>query len=188
MRVVFLDDVEGVAQGGDVKEVKSGFARNYLIPKQLAIPASREAMKRIERLKRQAEAQRLRRLADMKELAEELDGTQVFVEMRAGASGRLYGSVTNVIVAEKLSEIIGRDVDRRIVEISEPIREIGLHDVRVHLHSEVDATVNVVVYPLGTDPEAMLSEGDEVEKASEDQSEPDALQDVTEATSESSET
>ena len=88
MRVVFLEDVEGVARGGDVREVKNGFARNYLIPKNLAEPATHNALQRIGRLKVQADGVRLKTLSDMKALAEDLDGSKVAVEMRAGAGGR----------------------------------------------------------------------------------------------------
>ena len=157
MKVVFLDDVAGVAQGGDVKEVKNGFARNYLIPKGMAVPASREALQRIERLKRQAEAKRLTTLSDMKALGEELKGHQVNVEMRAGASGRLYGSVTNVIVAAELSRITEREIDRRTVEIDEPFRQVGTYDVRVQLHPGVDADIKLLVYPAGSDPVEFMS-------------------------------
>ena len=87
MKVVFLEDVEGVAQGGEVKEVKRGFARNYLIPQRLAMPATRDSLQRIDRLKKQAEERRLRTIQDMRALAEELRGKRVDVPMRAGAGG-----------------------------------------------------------------------------------------------------
>ena len=156
MRVVFLEDVEGVAQGGDVKEVKNGFARNYLIPQQLAVAATKSAMQRVERLTREAEVQRLKQLADMRALAEELDGTQVNIEMRAGTNRRLYGSVTNAIVAQQLSELTAREIDRRTIDVPEPIREIGFFDIDVRLHEDVDASIKVLVYPAGTDPEDMM--------------------------------
>ena len=161
MRVVFLEDVDGVAQGGEVRDVKPGFARNYLIPKQLATPATKEALRRVGGLKSQAEATRLRTLRDMKALSEELTGTQVNVEMRAGASGRLFGSVTNAIIAAKLSEMIGREIDRRTIEIATSIRQVGFFDVGVRLHSDVQATVKLLVYPAGTDPEDMVEGGEE---------------------------
>ena len=160
MKVVFLQDVQGVAQGGDVKEVRAGFARNYLLPKQLAVPATRNALQRVERLTREAGGERLRMLADMKALAQELDGAQVNVEMRAGASGRLYGSVTNAIIATELSSMTAREIDRRTVELTEPLREVGVFDVRVRLHAEVDASVKVVVHPTGSDPMDVLTAGE----------------------------
>ena len=156
MRVVFLEDVPGVAQGGDVKEVKNGFARNYLIPKNLATPATHNALQRIAKLQRQAEVTRVRRLEDMKELAEELDGSQISVEMRAGSTGRLYGSVTAAIIAARLAEMTEKEIDRRTVSLSEPIRDLGTFDLTLDLHPEVQAGVSVLVYPTGTTPEEYL--------------------------------
>ena len=150
MRVVFLEDVPGVARGGDVKEVKNGFARNYLIPKRLATPATHNALQRIRKLQVQSEETRVKRLADMRELASALSGTRVGVEMRAGSSGRLYGSVTGAIVAERLGEMTERDIDRRIVEMPEPIRDLGVYDLTLRLHPEVDARISVLVHPAGT--------------------------------------
>ncbi|MDP6421575.1 MAG: 50S ribosomal protein L9 [SAR202 cluster bacterium] len=173
MRVVFLEDVSGVAQGGDVKEVKNGFARNYLIPKSLAVPATHNALQRVAKLARQAGVTRVRRLSDMKALAEELQGRQVSVEMRAGTSGRLYGSVTNTIVAEALSELTEKDIDRRMIEIPEAIRELGLYDLGVTLHPEVEATIKVLVYPIGSDPEDMLAAIEAREAAAAEESEDD---------------
>ena len=152
MRVVFLEDVSGVAQGGDVKEVKNGFARNYLIPKSLAVPVSHNALQGIARLKREADGVRIKTLADMRALGKELDGAQVNVEMRAGTGGHLYGSVTSAIVAERLSEMTDREIDRRTVEIAEPMRELGMYEISVRVHPEVEAKIKVLVYPTGTDP------------------------------------
>ena len=156
MRVVFLEDVPGVAQGGDVKEVKNGFARNYLIPKNLATPATHNALQRIAKLQRQADVARVKRLEDMKELAAELDGSQISVEMRAGSTGRLYGSVTAAIIAARLAEMTEKDIDRRTVVLSEPIRDLGTFDLTLDLHPEVQAGVSVLVYPTGTTPEEYL--------------------------------
>ena len=125
MRVVFLEDVPGVAQGGDVKEVKNGFARNYLIPKSLATPATHNALQRVQKLSRHADVTRVKRLEDMRELASEIEGAQIEVEMRAGSTGRLYGSVTSAIIAEQLGEVTEREIDRRTVDLEEPIRDLG---------------------------------------------------------------
>jgi large subunit ribosomal protein L9 len=148
-----LEDVPGVAQGGDVKEVKNGFARNYLIPKSLATPATHNALQRIAKLQRSAEVTRVRRLEDMRELAAELDGSQISVEMRAGSTGRLYGSVTTAIIASRLAEMTEKDIDRRTVSLSEPIRDLGSFDLTLDLHPEVTAGVSVLVHPTGTTPE-----------------------------------
>lgn len=167
MRVVFLEDVPGVALGGDVKEVKNGFARNYLLPKNLAVPATHNALQRIERLAREAEDNRLKVIADMTVLGDALEGRQINIEMRAGAGGRLYGSVTNAIVADELSKLVAREIDRRTVEIEEPIRELGTFDVNVRLHSEVNAGIKVLVYAMGTDPNAEV-ETEAAEAVAED--------------------
>ena len=153
MRVVFLEDVPGVAQGGDIKEVKNGFARNYLIPKNLATPATHNAVNRVTKLQNQAQINRVRRLEDMKELAAEFDGAQISVEMRAGSSGRLYGSVTNAIIAERLAELTEKEIDRRAVELAEPIRDLGSYDLTIKLHPEVEADISVLVHPTGMTPE-----------------------------------
>ena len=156
MRVVFLEDVAGVAQGGDVKEVKNGFARNYLIPKNYAVPATHNALQRVKQYAEQAEKTRLKLLQDMRELSETLNGKRVSVEMRAGASGQLYGSVTNAIIADKLGEMSDREIDRRSIEIASPIRQLGSFDVTVRLHPEVQAHIDVLVHPTGMDPDEWL--------------------------------
>lgn len=156
MRVVFLEDVAGVAQGGDVKEVKNGFARNYLIPQNYAVPATHNALQRVKQYAEQAEKTRLKLLQDMRELSETLNGKRVSVEMRAGASGQLYGSVTNAIIADKLGEISDREIDRRSIEIAAPIRQLGSFDVTVRLHPEVQAHIDVLVHPTGMDPDEWL--------------------------------
>ena len=185
MRVVFLEDVEGVAHGGDVKEVKNGFARNYLIPKSLAVPATHNALQMVEKLSRQAGVTRIKQLSDLKELAQELNGKRVDVEMRAGSSGRLYGSVTNVIIAESLSEMTDQEIDRRTVDIDEPIRDLGVYDLSINLHPEVTASIQVVVYPIGTDPDDMIR-SEEEEAAEQETAEAEVEEAVAETTAKAS--
>ena len=175
MRVVFLEDVAGVAQGGDVKEVKNGFARNYLIPKSLAVPATHNALQRVERLAREAGVTRVKHLEDMTALAAELDGFQVEIDMRAGSGGRLYGSVTNVMIAEALAELTDREIDRRIIELEEPIRQMGTFEVNIRLDPEVEAKINVLVYPTGTDPRAEAEEAESEDGESTEADAPVAL-------------
>ena len=152
MRVVFLEDVEGVARGGEVKEVKNGFARNYLIPQNLAAPATHNNLQRIKKLSSKASITRVQRLEDMQELATALEGTQVNIEMRAGVNNRLYGSVTGTMVADAVAEETGREIERRLVQLDDPIREVGEYDVPIRLHSDVSTSIKVVVYATGTDP------------------------------------
>ncbi len=175
MKVVFLEDVAGVARGGDVREVKNGFAVNYLIPKNLAAPATHNALQRVERLRVRADEARLKTLSDMKALASELDGARVNVEMRAGAGGRLYGSVTSAMVAERLSETTGRQIDRRSVVLPEPIRQLGLSEVSLRLHQDTQARISVLVYPTGADPDEIIAAME-----AEDEDEPPADTTATE--------
>ena len=171
MKVVFLEDVAGVARGGDVKEVKNGYARNYLIPKSLAVQATHNAMQGTKKLSDMAEKTRLKRLKDMKALSEELAGVRVDVEMRAGSGGRLYGSVTNAIIASKLAEITDREIDRRSVTMPDAVRELGLYTASIRLHADVEAEIQLLVYPLGSEPEKYLAK---LEGASSDTGDDDA--------------
>lgn len=178
MKVVFLEDVEGVAKGGDVKEVKNGFARNYLIPKSLAVPASHDALQRIEKLTQDAEKTRLKRLADMKALSRELEGVRIDVEMRSGTGGRLYGSVTNAIVASKLSELTGREIDRRTITVPDSVRELGMYSADIRLHTDFQSEIQILVHPLGSDPDEYFAE---LEAASKEASEDGEATEATES-------
>ena len=111
-------------------------------------------------MKTQAGTERLKKLADIKVLAQELDGREVQVEMRAGTGGRLYGSVTSAIVARELATMTDREIDRRVVSIAEPIREVGIYDIKLTLHPEVEANITVLIYPEGTDPAEMTRPGE----------------------------
>ena len=161
MKVVFLQDVDGIANGGDVKEVKNGFARNYLIPKNMAAPATRNNLLQVEKFQSQASVNRVKQIDNMKELAEAIDETVVTIEMRAGANEQLYGSVTGTIVADAVSEIIHRNIDRQLVQLDDPIRKLGTFTVPIRVHSDISAKIKVIVHAIGTDPEDLESNDDE---------------------------
>ena len=184
MRVVFIEDVEGVALGGEVKEVKNGFARNYLIPKNLAAPATHNNLQRIHKLTKNAATSRTYRLDEMKNLAGTLDGTEIGIEMRAGSNNRLYGSVTGTMVADALAEETGIKIERRLVQLDDPIRDVGTYEVLLRLYSDVNALIKVTVYATGTDPFEMVAQEDE--ESDEDKLSPkDSLDDIPEETSNS---
>ena len=169
MRVVFIEDVEGVALGGEVKEVKNGFARNYLIPKNLAAPATHNNLQRIHKLTKDAAVTRAYKFDEMKNLAGNLDGSEIAIEMRAGANNRLYGSVTGSMVADALAEETGIPIERRLVQLDDPIREVGTYEVPLRLFADVSASIKVTVYATGTDPFEMVAEkDDEPEDAAQD--------------------
>ena len=141
-----------MAQGGEVKDVKNGFARNYLLPKNLAAPATHNNLQRIEKLRRQANVDRVEKLEDMKSVAEGINDTEIVMEMRAGANDRLYGSVTGTMIADSVTDKTGISVERRWVQLDNPIRETGEFDVSIRLHSDVSANVRVIVHATGQDP------------------------------------
>ena len=147
MKVLFLEDVEGVAHGGDVKEVKRGFAKNYLLPKSIAIAATKASLERIPKLKVEADKTRIQRLNDMKELANEIDGLRVNLAMRSGPNGKLYGSVTNNMIASELSSLSSKDIQRRMIVLPESIRQLGVFEIKLNLHPEVEANISLLVHP-----------------------------------------
>lgn len=147
MKVVFFEDVEGTAQVGDVKDVKNGFARNFLLPRSLAAPATRENLQHANALA-QKEARRQQRLdAEAGHLAERVQGYTVTIEARVGETGRLFGSVTNRDVAEKLNASTGLAIDPHIILLPEPIRELGARPVAIRFTRNVSAEVTVDVVP-----------------------------------------
>ena len=145
MKVVFLETVEGSGDMGEVKTVAPGYARNYLLPRGLAAPATPALLRRAERL-RQLEEQRQRDLdARARELLGRLEGEALIMAVRVGEQGRLYGSVTNADIAEKAGEILGEELDRRIVLLPEAIRSVGVYTVPIRLSRHVVPEVTVVV-------------------------------------------
>ncbi|TMB99305.1 MAG: 50S ribosomal protein L9 [Chloroflexi bacterium] len=150
MRVVFLEDVEGTADTGDVKNVADGFARNYLLPRKLAAPANGHYIN-IAQAKASKQARRQDRLDDeaRAHLLPKVDGTTVRVEVRVGEQGKLFGSVTSRDIAEALREATKIEVEHQQVYLPQPLRELGSHEVTVKLTKNVHATVTVAVEPLG---------------------------------------
>lgn len=149
MKVVLLQEVQGIGGPGTVKDVADGYARNYLLPKKLATPATTGALKQVERA-RDAEDRRQARLDEQAAaMAARIEGQQVSFRVRAGEEGRLYGSVTNSDVAEVLSRQIGDDVDKRRVILDEPIHVLGTYEVPVRLSASHSPVVKVVVEAEG---------------------------------------
>jgi large subunit ribosomal protein L9 len=145
MKVVFLQDVPNVAKAGDVKDVADGYSRNYLIPKKLAVVATSAELNRLE-LQRKADVRRQARTEqDAEAFAKVLQDTTVMLKMRAGTKDKLYGSVTSADIAKEIKKLTKQDVDKRKIELVEPIRELGSHQVPIKLTKDVTATVNVVV-------------------------------------------
>lgn len=148
MKIILSDDVENVGRKGDVVTVADGYARNFLVPKGLALIASKGALRQAEVMRRAREEQE-RKLKEQAAAKVAVLGSQpVYISARAGEGGRLFGSVTNSDVARAIAEQLGEAVDRHLVRLDEPIRSLGTHQVEVHLHAEVNAlvTVEVIAY------------------------------------------
>ncbi len=144
MDVILLERIEKLGQMGDVVAVKPGFARNYLLPQKKALRATKGNMSLFETQRAQLEAENLSRKDEAESVAGKMEGAAIVVIRQAGDAGHLYGSVSARDISEGLTEA-GFTVDRRQVTIDRPIKNIGLHDVRLVLHPEVSVTVSVNV-------------------------------------------
>lgn len=145
MEVILLREVKRLGQAGDIKRVADGYARNYLIPRGLAVQATATARNQIQALaaadaKRKAEAK-----AVAEQRAEAYEDVELVFRAKAGEGGRLYGSVTNGDIAEKLSEQINAVVDKRKVLLDDPIKELGKSKVEVKLHNDVSIMATIIV-------------------------------------------
>ncbi|MCH8910728.1 MAG: 50S ribosomal protein L9 [Chloroflexi bacterium] len=145
MKVLFLQDVRPTARAGDVKEVKSGFARNYLIPQGFAVQATEHELRRAAGLRQQADDRRLQEARAWQEVADALQDEKVRIEVRTGPTGRLYGSVTNTMIAAELARMTGREIDRKGIQIPAPIRAVGDYKIPARLVEGVSATLVVEV-------------------------------------------
>lgn len=145
MKVLFLQDVQGTAQSGDVKEVAPGFARNYLFPRRLATHVTAKGLAHVEKVKAAGErrAEAVKEQAD--NLAQQLGSAYVGLSANAGEDGKLYGSITNQDVADALELQYGITIDKRKISFSDPIRAVGSWVADVDLGNGVSATVNLNV-------------------------------------------
>ncbi len=145
MKVILLQEVENLGKEGDVVEVKSGYARNYLLPRKLAIEANKGSISQIEALKKKRAIREAKELEEAKVLQGKIDGLVLEFSKKAGKTEKLYGSVTSREIAEKISQTIGIDVDRKYLDLGEPLKEIGEYPVKVNLGRGIYATVKVKV-------------------------------------------
>ena len=144
MQVILRDRLENLGDAGDVVEVKPGYARNYLIPKGLAYEATKANVRRLE-AERAAQGRRdAETLTEARQRAASIEGVSLTFTARAGQEGKLFGSITSADIAEKLAEQ-GVTIDRRQIELDEPIKSLGVHSVPVRLHPQVQPEVKVWV-------------------------------------------
>ena len=145
MKVVLTKDVKDLGTAGQVKEVSDGYARNFLFPRKLAIPATAAALKQVEAREQAVVKREAREEQQARGLAQRLKDQPIRIFPKVGEQGRLYGSVTAADVAEALSKQVGQPIDKRKIELHEPIRQLGEYQVPFRVSRTVAVTLNVSV-------------------------------------------
>ena len=148
MKVIFRQDVPNVARAGEVKEVASGYGRNFLIPRKLALLAGAPANMTQFKMKVQGQADTQ---AELVSLAQQLEGKEIILKARVGAKDRLFGSITSADIASELSNSAGLVIDKRKVELAEPIRQLGSYEVAIRLAKDIIPKIRVTVTEKETD-------------------------------------
>ncbi|MDX3226995.1 50S ribosomal protein L9 [Streptomyces sp. ME19-01-6] len=145
MKIILTHEVSGLGTAGDVVDVKDGYARNYLVPRGLAIRWTKGGEKDVEQIRRGRRIREIATIEQANEVKARLEGVKVRLKTRAGDAGRLFGSVTPADIASAIKDAGGPDVDKRRIEVGAPIKTLGAHQVSVRLHAEVAAKVGVEV-------------------------------------------
>ena len=150
MKVILTEEIRGLGTRGDVVTVKDGYARNYLLPKNLAREASTGNLQQIEHERRKWSLLAQQEKDAAQKAADKVKGVKIRIEKRVGENGHLFGSVTANEIADALMEK-GIEVDKRRIELEQPIKNLGMHDVDVRLHRDVTAQIQVEVVALGVE-------------------------------------
>lgn len=173
MKVILLENIDTLGKLGDTVNVKDGYARNFLIPRNLALPATTRNIKAHAHQLRDIERRKEKMVADAKSLADKVAGVSLTFTRKTGEKGRLFGSVTNMDIAEALVEK-GLTVDRKDIHLPEPIKSLGEFDVQVKLHHDVAPQIKITVLP---------EDGEIPQEAFQEETEP-AAQEAAEETTE----
>jgi large subunit ribosomal protein L9 len=147
MKLILNQEVAGLGAPGDIVEVKDGYGRNYLVPRGFAQMWTKGADKQIATIRRAREVREVRDLGQANEIKQSLAGLKVKLSARSGDGGRLFGSVTSADVVDAVTKAGGPKLDRRLVQLINPIKSLGQHTVSVRVHPEVDATLTLEVVP-----------------------------------------
>lgn len=146
-KLILTHEVTGLGAPGDVIEVKDGYARNYLLPRGLATGWTKGAQKQIDAIQAARRKREIATIEGARAARDSLQSKPVIVQVRSGESGRLFGAVTTSDIAEAVAAVGGVQVDRRKIEVKNPIKSLGSHQVSVRLHDDVSATLEVQVVP-----------------------------------------
>lgn len=171
MEVILNTDIAGLGEEGDIKNVKDGYARNYLIPKKMAVLNNKRNRSDFEARKEEIEARKAKKREEARSIEEKIKNVSLVIEKKAGDNGKLFGSVTNIEIAEKLIEQ-GIEIDRRRIEILKPIKVVGDHQIRIRLHESIQPEITVKVDSIDEAERrrASISE-EELKKMEEEQAE-----------------
>jgi large subunit ribosomal protein L9 len=145
VKVIFIEDVPNVARVGQTRTVADGYARNYLFPRKLAVLADSQAAAAIDAQLKKKVKQRALEEAEMTELAKKIGGIEIYLKAKVGENDKLYGSITGADIAEALSKAAGFEIDKRKIELAEPIKQVGASDVTVRFGHEISAVIKVNV-------------------------------------------
>lgn len=145
MEIILLQDIEKVGAKHEVVTVKDGYGRNFLIPKKMAIIANTHNMKRLDDIKAKEAEELAKKLGEFQEIADKISGEVLKIGAKAGTSGKIFGSVTNVQIAAALQEQLGIEVDRRQVTLPEEVKNLGTYTAVLDLHPEVDSKITFEV-------------------------------------------
>ncbi len=147
MKVLLLRDHEKLGKAGDIKNVADGYARNYLIPRRLAVLATPGSLKQAETIRKAEEKRRAQIFAEAQAVAGQLTGTTLTFRALASETGKLYGSITSNDIAEAIEREKGIAVDKRKIELREPLRSLGTHTVPIRLATDLEPAVTVIIEP-----------------------------------------
>jgi large subunit ribosomal protein L9 len=145
VKVILAKDIDNLGYKGDVITVADGYARNFLVPKGMALLATRGALKQAEQMRRAREEADRKQMEAAAARVAVLGASPVYISARAGEAGRLFGSVTKADIARAVEDQLEEKIDRHDVRLEDPIRQLGKYEVQVHLHEEVNALVSVEV-------------------------------------------
>lgn len=144
MKVIFLKDVKGVAKKGDIKDAKDGYAKNFLFKQNLAVEATEANLKKLEQQKANEVAKEQKRKSDAKELAQKLKSVGIKISKKSGETGKLYGAITASDIAEAL-KLEGLEVDKRDIDLPDPIKDVGIYNVKVNIYMDIKSEIKVEV-------------------------------------------
>lgn len=158
MKVILTKDIEKLGKFGDIINVKDGYAKNYLIPTGNALPATPGNIKQVELVKKSKIKAEAKNIKEASEIAQQLDGTKLIFKVKTSPEGKLYGSITNKDIAEKILSFKKIEIDRKKIEIEDSLRDIGSYEIEIKLYKDIKCKVIVTIEPDKKQPQEEVVE------------------------------